>query len=463
MGFFKAYDMRGVFGADFGLDTVYRVGLALPGAVSGGRWLVGRDCRTTGGAVARALCDGLRDAGAHVDFIGLCTTPMVYAFTAMDGYDASAMVTASHNPPGDNGIKVSRRDAVPVGYADGLRDVEAAIASSSAVYRAREGGPGEGDAPRPAFVRRYVSLLHSLAGGPERFSNLRFAVDCSCGMASLVAAGLFPGAVILNGAMDGSFPAHSPNPLSPEAWRQAADAVKAGSLDCAVVFDGDADRAVFVDENGAFVRPDLLIEAAASECPGFGPGAKVLHDVRTSRGTVELLREEGCEPVMVSVGHVFAKKAMRETGAVCGGELAGHYYFRDFFNCDGGALAAMRILAAAAKAKKAGMAFSRFAARAGARYANTGELNFRVEDKDAAVRRVLAAAAAAFPRETARSTIDGIRVEYDAGWFNIRKSNTEPYLRAVVECDTPERLALWRETITRAVEAGGDVKEGKGL
>lgn len=467
MGFFKAYDMRGTFGVDFDLDTVYRAGLALPGAVARGRWLVGRDCRATSEDVAAALEAGLREAGAQVDDIGLCTTPMLYAFTATGGYDGSAMVTASHNPPGDNGIKVSRKGAVPVGYADGLDKVEAELSARppdrstakppNRIFRqdsqdCRDYGKScQSCLKKDTAKSTYTALLRKLAGGAERFANLKFAVDCSCGMASLIARELFPGAMFLNDTMDGAFPAHTPNPLAPEAWRDAAKAVRENALDCAVIFDGDADRAVFLDETGAFVRPDLLIEAAASQCPGFGPGAKVLHDVRTSRGTIELLREAGCEPTMVPVGHVFAKKAMRETGAVCGGELAGHYYFKDFFNCDSGALAAMRILAAAAQAKARGMAFSRFAARAGARYANTGELNFRVEDKDAAVARALAAAERDFPPEVSRSEMDGVRVEYAEGWFNIRKSNTEPFLRLVVECDTPERLAQWKAVLQESL------------
>lgn len=453
MGFFKAYDMRGTFGADFDLDTVYRAGLSLPGAVAQGRWLVGRDCRATSGDVAAALKAGLREAGAQIDDIGLCTTPMIYAFTATGGYDASAMVTASHNPPCDNGIKVSRKGAVPAGYADGLDKVEARtdVLKSRGVRWRRDAGPARLAGADEAKLAEYTALLRKLSGGAERFANLRFAVDCSCGMASLIAKELFPGAMLLNDTLDGSFPAHTPNPLSPEAWRDAARAVRENALDCAVIFDGDADRAMFLDETGAFTRPDLLIEAAASQCPGFGAGAKVLHDVRTSRGTIELLREAGCEPVMVPVGHVFAKKAMRETGAICGGELAGHYYFKDFFGCDSGALAAMRILAAAAQAKARGETFSRFAARAGARYANTGELNFRVEDKDAAVARALDAAARNFPPEISRTTMDGVRVEYAEGWFNIRKSNTEPFLRLVVECDGAERLARWKDILEKSL------------
>ena len=159
----------------------------------------------------------------------------------------------------------------------------------------------------------------------------------------------------------------------------------------------------------------------------------------------------GCEPVMVPVGHAFAKPTLRKVGAVCGGELAGHYYFSEFHGCDSGVLAALRILGEVARAKAAGKTFSEMMKPISGVYANSGEMNFKVEDKDAAIARVLAAAKANLPQELSRSEIDGIRVEYAEGWVNIRKSNTEPYLRLIVECDAEERLAQWIEILKGAI------------
>ena len=333
MGFFKAYDMRGTFGVDFDLETVRRVGLALPRVVSGSRWLVGRDCRRTSDGVAEALKEGLRLAGAEVFDLGLSTTPMVYFFTAVDGYDGSVMVTASHNPPSDNGLKVSRRSSTPVGYADGLDKVERLVADSSLSFAGRRGE--EHTLDHAEAIGRYAARLEELTRGIS-LSGLKYAVDCSNGMASLFVRRLFPGATVINDVLDGSFPAHSPNPLNPEARKQIASLVREKNLHCGVIFDGDADRAMFVDENGDFVQPDYLIplvaRASMAECAAEGASAQrrtVLHDVRTSRGTVEALEEMGCTPFMVRVGHAFAKPAMREQSAICGGELAGHYYFGD--------------------------------------------------------------------------------------------------------------------------------------
>lgn len=298
----------------------------------------------------------------------------------------------------------------------------------------------------------YASFLLDRAPSP---SSLAYAVDCSNGMATLLVEKLFPGAMLLNNRLDGNFPAHSPNPLLADARAQLAAAVREHRLDCGIIFDGDADRAMLVDERGEFVQCDYLIpvvaRATARRAGVELRGQKVLHDVRTSRGAIETLREDGAVPVMVSVGHAFAKPAMRRENALCGGELAGHYYFREFHGCDSGALAALRILGEIEAAKARGLACSQLMRPIVSRYANSGELNFKVADQDAAIARALAAAKANLPAETGRATIDGLRIEYDEGWISIRKSNTEPYLRLLVECDTPARLAEWRETLTAAL------------
>ena len=293
------------------------------------------------------------------------------------------------------------------------------------------------------------------------FGSVRMGIDCSNGMASILVHELFPEADIINDTLDGTFPNHSPNPLKDEAREQIAALVREKGLDCGVVFDGDADRCMFVDERGEFAQPDYLIPVVARSTistaeslnrPTAQP-PKIIHDVRTSRGTIEELKRMGCEPVMVPVGHAFAKPILRKIGAVCGGELAGHYYFSEFHGCDSGVLAALRILGEVAKAKAEGKTFSEMMRPISGVYANSGEMNFKVEDKDAAIARVLAAAKEKLPQELSRSELDGIRIEYAEGWVNIRKSNTEPYLRLIVECDTQERLAAWLGKLTEAVGA----------
>ena len=297
------------------------------------------------------------------------------------------------------------------------------------------------------YLERYVSWM---AARKPDFGNLRIGVDCSNGMASILVHELFPNAVIINDTLDGTFPNHSPNPLKAEAREQIAALVREKGRDCGVIFDGDADRCMFVDERGEFVQPDYLIPIVA-RASGISSGSRIIHDVRTSRGAIEELRRMGCEPVMVPVGHAFAKPILRKINAVCGGELAGHYYFSEFHGCDSGVLAALRILGEVAKAKADGKTFSELMRPISGVYANSGEMNFKVSDKAAAIGRVLAAAAAKLPAEISRSEIDGIRIEYAEGWVNIRKSNTEPYLRLIVECDTAERLRNWVEILKGAI------------
>jgi phosphomannomutase len=204
---------------------------------------------------------------------------------------------------------------------------------------------------------------------------------------------------------------------------------------------------MFVDERGEFVQPDFLIPLLAET---FDERAPVIHDVRTSRAAIERLAAAGFTPIMGKVGHAFAKVLLRETKAICGGELAGHYYFRDFHFCDSGELAALRLLGAFAAAKAAGQTVSAALAPVTRKYANSGEVNFKVEDKPAAIARVLATAAQ-LSRETGRSEIDGYRLEYAEGWVSVRQSNTEPYLRLIVECDTQDRLDKWLAVLSAAI------------
>ena len=457
--------MRGTFGVDFDLDVVYKVGRYLPEVVRRKnnaesvrddegkpfRVLVGRDARTSSPSVASALISGLADAGAQVTDLGPATTPMVYFFTAEEDFDASVMVTASHNPPSDNGLKVSRRGALPVGYVSGLEEIEKLVLADCESHfdpaRAAEARVSTDE----SRLARYIAWLKEHGKFSPDASSLRFAVDCSDGMASILAHGLFgKGAIYINDVPNGTFPHHSPNPLKAEARKQIADVVRSKGLDCGVIFDGDADRCMFVDEHGDFVQPDFLIPMLAGT---FAERAPVIHDVRTGRAAIEKLVADGFTPVMGKVGHAFAKVLLRETKAVCGGELAGHYYFRDFHFCDSGELAALRLLGAFSDAKESGHGVSDALAPVTRKYANSGEINFKVEDKPAAISRVLAAAAL-LDRETGRSEIDGYRLEYDAGWISVRQSNTEPYLRLIVECDTQDRLKEWLTLLSAAIEDG---------
>lgn len=432
MSFFKAYDMRGVFNKDFDLETVYGIGRWLPVLLGSECILIGRDVRNSSDDIFDVLCQGITESGCDVDDMGLATTPMVYYFTAKKGYSGSVQITASHNAKEYNGMKVSREGALPVGYDTGLAELEKHVLSGEFPPMAQESG-----VVRKVYFRD--EFVHDLRKEAGDLSGLKIGVDCSNGMSSLVIQDLLSGdPIYINEEMDGNFPAHAPNPLEVENCAQLMALVQERELDVGVIFDGDADRVMFIDEHGRFVQPDYLIAILAQRYLRDEPGCTVIHDIRTSRGVIENLQAAGAKTVMGRVGHAYAKLLMRETGAACGGELAGHYYFRDFYFCDSGELAALLILEEIAAAKRAGQSFSEMVAPI-CRYATTGEMNFRVEDKPSAISAVMAALES-FGEPQAVFDFDGYRVEFESWWMNVRQSNTEPYLRVIIEATDETEL-----------------------
>lgn len=432
MSAFKSYDIRGIWEKDFDATTVYRIGRCLPKLLSADRVLIGRDARSSSPIIFDALTKGITEAGADVDSMGLTTTPMTYYFTGKKGYACAVMITASHNPKEYNGLKISRKGALPVGSDSGLKTLEAMIADELPPAAAVPGKITEVNY-HDEYIEFYRSQLPSIDG-------LKIAVDCSNGMSSLFVRPLFGNAVdCMFEEIDGTFPNHAPNPLEPEATLALRKQVKAGNYDIGVIFDGDADRVMFVDERGEFVRPDIITGILAEYYLEKEPGKPVLCDIRTSRGVTEYVEKLGGEPHLWKVGHAFAKVKLRELGAIVGGELAGHYYFRDFFCCDSAFLCAMLVLGVVAKVKREGRSFSDLL-KAIDPYANTGECNYTIEEKDAAIEAVIAATKNAFGEPVRFLDFDGVRCEWPTWWLNIRKSNTEPYLRLVAEAKTQAEL-----------------------
>jgi len=443
MSAFKAYDIRGEYGVDFDADTVYRIGRVLPSLLDAKTVLVGRDDRASSPEIHAALCRGITEAGADVDDMGLATTPMSYFFTGERGYAAAVMITASHNPPHHNGLKISRRGALPVGGDSGLRELEALI-----------GQPLPAPSATPGTVRRIEVLPDYVAFLRQRLPDLdglRFAIDVSNGMAGLVVRDVFGDqAAYLNEAVDGTFPSHSPNPLDPAATVQLREFVAAGGYDLGVIFDGDADRVMFVDGQGHFVRPDLLIAVLAKYYLAREPGAGILCDIRTSRGVTAAISRLGGVTHLWKVGHAFAKVRLRELNAVVGGELAGHYYFREFHSCDAAVLCAQIVLGVVAAAKKRGQSFARLLSEIDI-YANSGECNYTVERKAEAMTALRQWAYRDTP-PALELDFDGYRFEWPGWWFNVRPSNTEPYLRLIWEAKDAATLAD-RRAATEAILA----------
>ena len=433
MGAFHAYDIRGVYNVDFDAQTAYKVGAFLPGLLGTGRVLVGRDCRLSSPEIHDNLVRGLQDAGADVYDLGLSSTPQVYFGTARYGFDASVQITASHNPGNCNGMKVSRTNALPVGYDSGLGQIEQWI---------REGRPTPVAPVRGKYFEKSVreDYLAFLRGYMEDISCLKVAMDISNGMASLFVKDIFGDAPsYINLEMDGNFPAHEPNPLIPANVRQLQEHVLATKADIGVIYDGDADRVMFVDEKGQFISPDLIIAFLGHYfLEKKGLRGTVLQDIRSSKAVGEYLAPMGGTMATWKVGRAFAAPRLREIDGLWGGELAGHYYFKDFFYSDSGMLASILVLDTLADFRKKGVSMSQAIGRI-ASYCSSGEINFRVEDKSGAMEAVKAYFTS---QETpgAFMDFDGYRVEFPQWWFNIRPSNTEPYLRFICEASSEQLL-----------------------
>ena len=433
MGAFHAYDIRGVYGVDFDKDTAYKVGYFLPELLEADKVLVGRDCRVSSDEIHEYLLRGITDAGADVYDIGLSTTPMVYFGTARYGFKASVQITASHNPAEYNGMKVSREKALPVGLATGLGTLREWIESGKPTPKS----VSPGQVYQKDIHRDYLEFL---MGYKSDLSGLKIAFDLSNGMANLFAKEIFGTApAYIFDTIDGRFPNHEPNPLVPKNIVALQELVVKTGADIGVIYDGDADRVMFVDEHGTFISPDLMIALLGHYfVDERGERGTVIQDIRSSKAVGEYLESMGCEMYTWKVGRANAALKLREIDGLWGGELAGHYYFRDFFYSDSGLLASILILRVIARFKKEGISVSEAIGRI-AKYRNSGEINYRLEDKKGAIEAVKEL----FMGEedaTAFMDFDGYRIEFPDWWLNIRPSNTEPYLRFLCEATSDELL-----------------------
>ena len=443
MGAFHAYDIRGVYGVDFDRTTAYKIGYFIPELLKTDKVLVGRDCRVSSPEIHDALVEGLTDAGADVYDLGLSTTPMVYFGTANYGFKASVQITASHNPAEYNGMKVSRENALPVGLDTGLGQIKEWIDSG----RETPAAARKGEVHPMDIHKDYINFMLKFKGD---YSNLNIAFDLSNGMSNLFAKEIYGNkpAYIFD-EMDGCFPNHEPNPLVAKNVEPLRELVRKTGADVGVIYDGDADRVMFVDDKAQFVAPDLVIALMSKYFIGERgeKNPRVLQEIRSSKAVGEYLRPLGVDLHTWRVGRAFAAPKLREIDGLWGGELAGHYYFRDFFYSDSGLLASMIVLRIVAKLKEEGSSLSEAMSKI-AKYRNSGEINFKLEDKKGAMDAVRDYFTSK-EQPTASMDFDGYRVEFPQWWFNIRPSNTEPYLRFICEATTDELL---HEKVAEATE-----------
>jgi phosphomannomutase len=437
----KAYDIRGVVPDQLDEAVAESVGAAFVQVTGAKKIVTVHDMRTSSTPLADAFGRGAASQGADVLAAGLGSTDMVY-YASGDLGIPGAMVTASHNPPQYNGIKLCRAGAKPVGIETGLKDIQ------SLAERPVVPVPAPGTISSVDLLQGYADHLRKLVD-ISAIRPLTVAVDAGNGMAGYTVPKVFEGLPItlipLYFELDGTFPNHEANPIDPENLRDLQAAVREHGADIGLAFDGDADRCFVVDERGEIVPPSVLTALIATRELAREPGATIIHNLITSRGVPEIVAEHGGKPVRTRVGHSFIKAKMAETGAIFGGEHSGHFYFRDFWFADSGMLAALHVLAALGGQEKP---LSQLLAEY-SRYHASGEINSEVSDQAAATEKVKQAFASR-PGITT-DELDGLTVSAANWWFNLRPSNTEPLLRLNVEADTGETMAQVRDQVLSIV------------
>ena len=435
---FKAYDIRGIYGTELDEEGAYAIGRAYVEQFEPGRIAVGRDMRLSSPAMAAALIRGAVDAGCDVLDLGLVGTEMVYFAVGDLDLDGGVAVTASHNPKEYTGMKIVRRGALPVGGDSGLFEIR---------DRALKGfgePTGAGSVRQvdiwPAFVDRVLSFVDV-----EAIKPLKIVIDAANGMAGVMLPPVLERLPRVETVRyyfepDGSFPNHEPNPLLPENREFIVERTKAEAADFGVAFDGDADRCFFVDDQGDFVPGDFVTALLAESVLAKEPGAKIIYDVRASWAVPETIERAGGVPLVNRVGHAYIKHRMRDEGAMFGGEVSGHYYFRAFSQADSGVVPFLLMLELVSRKRQK---LSEILRPYRERYFITGELNTPVPD----VALKLHELEERFATEGEISHLDGISVDADDWHFNVRPSNTEPLLRLNLEARSEELMEEKRDEV----------------
>ena len=426
---FKAYDIRGVYPEDIDEDGVYHIGRAVVEHLAPQRLGIGRDIRESSPSLFESFTRGVMDAGCDVLDLGVITTPMVYFAAGRLDIDAAISLTASHNPPQYNGLKIALRGAVPVGENSGLHEIRDIALSGNFQPSDRVGTMTPEDV-RPA----YYGYFSSFADFGDKHFKIVIDTANAMGVLELPIYEQFPdnlSIVNLYNDLEHAFACHEANPLKLETLDELREKVKETGSDLGIAYDGDADRIGFVDETGEIIPMDLTTALLAKIILKKRPGATILYDLRSSRSVKEVIEENGGIGHECKVGHANIKRQMREDGAIFAGELSGHYYFEENSFAEAGTLPALLLLNLMAET---GESISELV-RETKRYSHSGEINSEVADKDAVLGKLKETYADGKQHE-----LDGLKVDYPDWWFNVRPSNTEPLLRLNLEAKSKEMM-----------------------
>ncbi len=441
---FKAYDVRGVVPDELDEDIARRIGSAFAEFSGAPKVVIGQDCRLSSPDLSAAISEGITSRGTGVVDLGLASTDLLY-FASGSLDLPGVMITASHNPKQYNGLKFCLSGARPVGVESGLLDIRAL--TEAGLPPTGEPGVVERRDLLPEYVEHVLTFLDA-----SRMRPLTVAIDTANGMGGLVAPAVFERLPIelhhLFPDLDGTFPNHPADPIDPENQRDLRAAVLRDRADIGLAFDGDADRVFLIDENGQDVSGSIVTALVAKAMLAREPGASIIYNVICSWTVPEVIRENGGVAVRTRVGHSFIKQVMAETGAIFGGEHSGHYYFRENYRADSGLIAAVVVLS---QLSEANVPLSELLAPF-RRYAASGEINSEVKDPLATIERVAEALS-----DGKQDRLDGLTVEFEDWWCNVRPSNTEPLLRLNAEARTDELL---REKTAMVLELIRGEREG---
>lgn len=437
---FKAYDLRGAVPEALSPELVRAVGRAFVAEMSARQVVIGRDARLSGPLLRDALSLGLREAGCAVTDIGMCGTEEIYHAAFSRPFDGGIMITGSHNPANENGLKLVRAGAVPISGDSGLTAIRARTAEE--LRRTMPDNPPEADlAPlhHADYRADYVAQLLDMVG-TDGLRPLKIHCDAGNGCAGLVLRELAPRLpyrfTFSQLEPDGHFPHGVPNPLLPEKREATARAVREHGADMGLAWDGDFDRCFFYDHEGTFIEGYYLVGLLAEAVLETHPGGKIIHDPRLVWNTREVVTAAGGKPILSKAGHAFMKESMRAADAVYGGEMSAHHFFRDFAYCDSGMLPWLMV---ARIVSRSGKSLRELVATRMAAFPCSGEINRSVRDAEAvmeAVRRDYA------PQALEESHLDGLSLSFKDWRFNLRPSNTEPLLRLNVEARGDAALML---------------------
>ena len=436
-GIFKAYDIRGSYPDELDEEMAGKIGVAFAILLKARSIVVGRDMRLSAQALARAFIEGATSSGASVTDIGMTTTPMLYYAIIEGNFDGGAMITASHLPGGMNGFKLCREKAIPLSGDHGLPALEGLVMEK---LPGKRHPTSKGSYQELDMLDTYVDRLSTFVHNPR---PLKIGVDAGNGMAGPEVSGLFKRfslwtVISMYMEPDGRFPHHIANPLLPSTTRDLQGVVVKEKADIGVAFDGDADRCGFIDERGERIPENLVTALIAEFLLTKEPGATILHDLRSSRVVPETITRLGGRAVRCRVGHAFIKERMREENALFAGELSGHYYYRDMGFTDNAVFTMIQMFNfLSLKMTPLSRVITTLR-----KYYSTGEINMKVSEKDAVF-----SALKAHYKDAKKDHLDGLTIEYDVWWFNLRASNTEPVMRLNLEADNESTMREKKEEV----------------